>query len=81
MRLSRVFAVTSAPTFSTSPFDYPWRCLCFGLEQITITFLFRRIRRQFVQILRTDGRTFISSKEIDLILKELKVAYENNSPA
>lgn len=77
---SQAFAAASAP-LSTSPLDYPCRCLCFGLEQMTITFLFRRIRRQFMQILRTDGRTFISNKEIDLILKALKAVYGNDFPA
>ena len=38
---------------------YFWRCLCFGLEQITITFPFLRIKEQLSQIFRTDGRTFI----------------------
>ena len=42
--------------------SYPWRCLCFGFEQITITFLLRRIKRQFIHIFRTDGRTFIILK-------------------
>jgi len=39
---------------------YPWRCLCFGFWQITITCLWRRIRRQFSHILRTELRTFIN---------------------
>ena len=43
-----------------SGYSYPCRCLCFGFWQITITCLWRRIRRQFSHILRTELRTFIN---------------------
>lgn len=33
--------------------------MCLGFKQITKIFLCRRIKRQFSQIFRTDGRTFI----------------------
>ena len=39
--------------------SYFWRCLCFGLEQITMIFPFLRIKEQLSQIFRTEGRTFI----------------------
>ncbi len=45
-----------------SPFsesDYPCRCLCLGLKQITIMRPRLRIRRHFSQILRTEALIFI----------------------
>lgn len=39
--------------------NYPWRCLCLGFVQITMTVPFRRIKRHFVQIFFTEERTFI----------------------
>jgi hypothetical protein len=39
---------------------YPWRCLCFGFEQMTITTLFRRTILHFSQRVLTDARTFIA---------------------
>jgi len=39
---------------------YPWRCLCFGLSQITRTTPLRRMILHFSQILFTDARTFIA---------------------
>jgi len=38
---------------------YPCRCLCFGLEQITIIRPRLRISRHFSQILRTEALIFI----------------------
>lgn len=38
---------------------YPWRCLCLGFPQTTITLPLLRIKRQFSHIFRTELRTFI----------------------
>ena len=38
----------------------PWRCLCRGLSQITITRPLRRMTLHFSQIALTLGRTFIA---------------------
>jgi len=40
-------------------YDYPCRCLCLGLEQITIIRPRLRISRHFSQILRTEALIFI----------------------
>ena len=46
----------------------PWRCLCFGFEQITIILRFLRIKRQLIQIFRTEARTFIKFyKKVNII--------------
>ena len=37
----------------------PWRCLCFGLVQITMTLPWRRITRHFSHMRFTEARTFI----------------------
>lgn len=50
--------------FLKKTWNYPWRCLCFGFIQITITVPFRRIKRHFVQIFLTEERTFIKIFEI-----------------
>ena len=44
------------PVFFKIKKTYPWRCLCFGFEQIIIIFPFLRIKRQFSHIGFTDDR-------------------------
>lgn len=46
-------------TTSTTKRPYPWRCLCLGLVQITMTRPRRRIIRHFSHILRTEALTFM----------------------
>lgn len=46
-------------TTSTPKRPYPWRCLCLGLVQITMTRPRRRIIRHFSHILRTEALTFM----------------------
>jgi len=39
-------------------YGYPWRCLCFGLLQMTITVPWRRMILQLSQRVFTDALTF-----------------------
>src|SRR2546425_8758026 len=52
---------TSIGGLRTLRLIYPWRCLCFGFSQITLTTPRRRTILHLAQILRTDERTFMAT--------------------
>lgn len=50
---------TSVQDYDEKPFQ-PWRCLCFGSLQITLTTPFRLMILHLLQIFFTDARTFMA---------------------
>ena len=54
----------------------PWRCLCLGSVQITRTTLLRRMTLQFLHILLTDARTFMTSSPQLTYISSPSVALE-----
>lgn len=61
--------------------NYPWRCLCFGLSQITYTVPRRRTILHFGHIFFTDALTFISPTSATTYELSLKAPGNALSPA